>query len=71
MCQESSETEIDILAMPTDVTNENDVKNLMNSINTHFGRVDLLFNNAGINIAPSSVENIDSNDFQKVIDTSK
>lgn len=71
MCQESSETEIDILAMPTDVTNENDVKNLMNSINTHFGRVDLLFNNAGINIAPSPVENIDSNDFQKVIDTSK
>lgn len=71
MCQESSKTEIDILTMPTDVTNENDVKNLMNSINTHFGRVDLLFNNAGINIAPSSVEIIDSNDFQKVIDTSK
>jgi len=41
----------------------------MNAVNTQFGRIDLLFNNAGINIAPSSIEKIDSDDFQKVLDT--
>ncbi|KAL7533867.1 hypothetical protein ACHAXR_005498 [Thalassiosira sp. AJA248-18] len=69
MCEEMSEVELDILTMPTDVTKENDVNNLFQAANTHFGRVDLLFNNAGINIAPSSVESIDSDDFQRVIDT--
>ena len=69
MCEESSDVAIDILAVPTDVTKEDDVKMLMNAVNTHFGRLDLLFNNAGINIAPASVESIDSDDFQRVIDT--
>jgi NAD(P)-dependent dehydrogenase (short-subunit alcohol dehydrogenase family) len=41
----------------------------MGSVREHFGRVDLLFNNAGINIVPNTLEDIDSVDFQKVIDT--
>ena len=70
LCETSSDgVDINILTIPTDVTNEHDVQNLMNSIATHFGRVDLLFNNAGINIAPASVEEIDSIDFQRVMDT--
>eukprot|EP00571_Detonula_confervacea_P007995 CAMPEP_0172315628 /NCGR_PEP_ID=MMETSP1058-20130122/25807_1 /TAXON_ID=83371 /ORGANISM="Detonula confervacea, Strain CCMP 353" /LENGTH=656 /DNA_ID=CAMNT_0013029747 /DNA_START=69 /DNA_END=2039 /DNA_ORIENTATION=- len=69
LCEESSEVEIDILTMPTDVTKETDVQNLMNAVCAHFGRTDLLFNNAGINIAPSSVENIESADFERVMDT--
>jgi NAD(P)-dependent dehydrogenase (short-subunit alcohol dehydrogenase family) len=70
LCEESSSNAvIDVLAIPTDVTKESDVQNLMNSISTHFGRVDLLFNNAGINIAPASVEEIDYTDFQRVLDT--
>ncbi|KAL7425996.1 hypothetical protein ACHAXH_000380, partial [Discostella pseudostelligera] len=70
LCEESSgNAVIDVLAIPTDVTKESDVQNLMNSISTHFGRVDLLFNNAGINIAPASVEEIYSTDFQRVLDT--
>lgn len=69
MCQEVSEAEVDVLTVPTDVTNEIDAQNLMNAINTQFGRLDLLFNNAGINIAPASVETIDSDGFQRVLDT--
>ena len=61
--------EIDVLTMPTDVTNEDDVRRLADIVTSHFARVDLLFNNAGINIAPSSVEDIDSDDFMRVIDT--
>eukprot|EP00584_Thalassiosira_punctigera_P007818 CAMPEP_0172533194 /NCGR_PEP_ID=MMETSP1067-20121228/5981_1 /TAXON_ID=265564 ORGANISM="Thalassiosira punctigera, Strain Tpunct2005C2" /NCGR_SAMPLE_ID=MMETSP1067 /ASSEMBLY_ACC=CAM_ASM_000444 /LENGTH=661 /DNA_ID=CAMNT_0013317809 /DNA_START=74 /DNA_END=2059 /DNA_ORIENTATION=- len=69
MCREASEVEVDILTMPTDVTKETDVENLMDAIEAHFGRVDLLFNNAGINIAPASAETIYNDDFRKVMDT--
>lgn len=69
MCAECSKVGVDILTMPTDVTNESDVENLMKAIDTQFGRVDLLFNNAGINIAPASVETIDTDGFQKVMNT--
>ena len=70
LCKESSGvTEIDILTMSTDVTREDDILRLMGSVREHFGRVDLLFNNAGINIVPNSLEDLDSVDFQKVIDT--
>ena len=68
MCEESSDVEVDILTMPTDVTRETDVQNLMNAINTYLGRFDILFNNVGINIASSSIEKIDSDNFQKVLD---
>ena len=51
------------------MTNEDDVRRLADIVTSHFARVDLLFNNAGINIAPSSVEDIDSDDFMRVIDT--
>jgi NAD(P)-dependent dehydrogenase (short-subunit alcohol dehydrogenase family) len=60
---------IDVLTTSTDVTNEDDVNRLMDLVMSHFGRVDLLFNNAGINIAPTSVEDVDTADFMRVIDT--
>mmetsp|Transcript_40627 Transcript_40627/g.85327 ORF Transcript_40627/g.85327 Transcript_40627/m.85327 type:complete len:656 (-) Transcript_40627:135-2102(-) len=69
MCKDTSNIELDILTIPTDVTKESDVQNLMSVIAENFGRVDLLFNNAGINIAPLSVEKIDSHDFEKVLET--
>lgn len=68
MCQDSS-NDVDVLALPSDVNIETDVDYLMNVINSSFGRIDLLFNNAGINIAPASVEEITSADFQKVMNT--
>lgn len=61
--------EIDVLIVPTDVTKENEVQNLMNVIESKFHRLDLLFNNAGINMPPTSIEKIESNDFSRIIDT--
>jgi NAD(P)-dependent dehydrogenase (short-subunit alcohol dehydrogenase family) len=37
------------LAVPTDVTNPDSVQALFDTIEHHFGRLDLLFNNAGVN----------------------
>ena len=66
---ESLHSDVDVFPVPCDITNEKDVENLMSEVDTHFARIDLLFNNAGINIAPQSCEDIESDDFQKVIDT--
>jgi NAD(P)-dependent dehydrogenase (short-subunit alcohol dehydrogenase family) len=72
MCEEvASEAgiSIDVVCCPTDVTKERDVEMLMDTIASRFSRLDLLFNNAGINIGPASVETIESSDFQRVLDT--
>ena len=72
MCEEvakETEIEIDIVCCPTDVTKERDVEMLIETISARFSRLDLLFNNAGINIGPASIETIDSSDFQRVLDT--
>ena len=61
--------DVDVLAVPTDVTSERDVVNLTETVKRNFGRIDLLFNNAGINIPPASAEAIDPDDFRRVIDT--
>ncbi|KAL7486298.1 hypothetical protein ACHAW6_011896 [Cyclotella cf. meneghiniana] len=60
---------IDVLVVPTDVTKENEVQDLMHTIRSNFHRLDLLFNNAGINMPPTSVEKIDATDFTRIIDT--
>ena len=64
-----SEYSVDVLAVPTDVTSERDVANLTEAVKRNFGRIDLLFNNAGINIPPASAEAIEPDDFRRVIDT--
>jgi NAD(P)-dependent dehydrogenase (short-subunit alcohol dehydrogenase family) len=72
MCEEVAKKAgiaIDVLCCPTDVTKERDVEMLMDSISSRFARLDLLFNNAGINIGPASVETISSSDFERVLDT--
>jgi len=72
MCEEVANEagiEIDVVCWPTDVTKERDVEMLMDNISSRFSRLDLLFNNAGINIGPASVETIDSSDFERVMDT--
>ena len=40
--------EAEVLAVPTDVTNEDQVRALMRRINDRFGHIDVLVNNAGI-----------------------
>ena len=56
------------LVVPTDVTSEESVRALFAEARRACGRVDVLFNNAGINI-PGSVGELSVEDWRTVIDT--
>lgn len=60
-------TDIETLAVPTDVTSEDDVATLVEAVTDTFGGIDVLVNNAGItyhnSVAEKSVE-----EFQETID---
>ena len=53
------------LAIPTDMTKENEIKQMINSAKKHFGRIDILINNAGQGY-DAPVENIDIDTFHKL-----
>jgi NAD(P)-dependent dehydrogenase (short-subunit alcohol dehydrogenase family) len=55
------------LAIPTDVSKENQVEVLFARTLEAYGRVDILVNNAGV-AAPDAVENLKLEDWQRVID---
>eukprot|EP00980_Cylindrotheca_fusiformis_P025315 scaffold13478_cov132-Cylindrotheca_fusiformis.AAC.8 len=54
------------LCVRTDVSVETDVEELFRRTEAKFGKVDLLFNNAGVNSAAASIENVDFKDFERV-----
>ncbi|WP_439500120.1 SDR family oxidoreductase [Bosea sp. (in: a-proteobacteria)] len=58
------------LAVPTDVTDQASVKNLFATTKDKFGRLDVLFNNAGVN-APGGIllEDLSREQWQAVVDT--
>lgn len=55
------------LCVATDVTVEKDVETLFQTIEETYGKVDLLFNNAGINSPATSVEDVKYEDFEQVM----
>jgi NAD(P)-dependent dehydrogenase (short-subunit alcohol dehydrogenase family) len=55
-------------AIPTDVTNESEVAHLFASTIEQFGRLDLLFNNAGSNQARGPIEDLDYQAWCQVVD---
>ncbi|MET0236629.1 MAG: SDR family oxidoreductase [Kibdelosporangium sp.] len=55
------------LVVPTDVSRPESVRALFERVRESFGRVDLLFNNAGLN-APGNVGDLALEDWQRVID---
>lgn len=57
------------LCFQTDVAVEKEVYNLFRKVESRYGRVDLLFNNAGVNSAAVSVENVTFSDFERVLKT--
>jgi NAD(P)-dependent dehydrogenase (short-subunit alcohol dehydrogenase family) len=57
-----------ILCVPTDVADEASVTALFEAAVARFGRVDLLFNNAGLNGGRHSIEDMDAALFRAVID---
>jgi NAD(P)-dependent dehydrogenase (short-subunit alcohol dehydrogenase family) len=59
-----------LLLIAADVSNEADVKDYVERTHRHFGRIDGLYNNAGVESKQNPVEDYDSQVFDRVIDTS-
>jgi NAD(P)-dependent dehydrogenase (short-subunit alcohol dehydrogenase family) len=57
------------LAVPTDVTDPASVQALFDAVVKAWGRVDLLFNNAGINAPNTSIEDLPIDKWKAVVDT--
>jgi NAD(P)-dependent dehydrogenase (short-subunit alcohol dehydrogenase family) len=56
------------LAVPTDVSRAADVSNLFEAVERRWGRVDLLFNNAGAFGSPTPIDELAVEDWLTVID---
>jgi NAD(P)-dependent dehydrogenase (short-subunit alcohol dehydrogenase family) len=57
------------LAVPTDVTDAASIAALFAAVKNKFGRLDLLFNNAGTGTPATSVEELTLHQWQRVVDT--
>ena len=57
------------LVAPTDVGSPASVRALFDRCRERFGRLDLLFNNAGIGAAPKPLEDLSLEEWQAVVDT--
>ena len=60
--------DVKIIPVAADVSNEEAVKNYVNEAVKAFGRIDGLYNNAGIEGKQASITEYDVNIFKKVID---
>lgn len=56
------------LAVPTDVTDEHSVHALFQAVRERFGRLDLLFNNAGANAPAAPIDELSPEHWRAVID---
>jgi NAD(P)-dependent dehydrogenase (short-subunit alcohol dehydrogenase family) len=56
------------LAVPTDVADPASVAALFNEVKARFGRLDLLFNNAGVGAPPVSMEELTLEHWKNVVD---
>src|SRR3546814_8937301 len=56
------------LVVPTDVGDEVAVEALFTAIRESYGRLDLLFNNAGIGAPPAHFEDLTFEDWRRVVD---
>ena len=59
----------DVLSVVTDVGDPDSVARLFDTVATRFGRLDLLFNNAGIGSPPVPLEDLPLATLESVIDT--
>ena len=57
------------IAVPTDVTIPSSVSALFSATREAFGRLDLLFNNAGVGAQPASIEEVDYDEWRRVVET--
>lgn len=64
---EASDAPGRLFAMPTDVTDEHSVRALFDRTVAEFGRLDLLFNNAGVGAPPTSIDEITLEQWNAVV----
>ena len=57
------------LVVPTDITNPESVKNLFSKTLKTYGRLDLLFNNAGVGAPPKPLEDLTFEEWETVVAT--
>jgi NAD(P)-dependent dehydrogenase (short-subunit alcohol dehydrogenase family) len=57
-----------VLIVPADVSNSSSVQMLFEKTQQTFGRLDLLFNNAGINVPATPLEDLAVEDWKRVVD---
>ncbi|MGI9550316.1 MAG: SDR family oxidoreductase [Aurantibacter sp.] len=57
------------LAVPTDITDQKSVQNLFAQTKKAYGRLDLLFNNAGIGAPAKPLEELTLEEWRSVVDT--
>ena len=58
----------DVLALSCDVSQDNDVKRVINETLTHFGKLNVVVNNAAIGHIMSPISELSTMDWQRVID---
>ncbi len=56
------------LALPADVSDETQVRALFEQVRERFGRLDLLFNNAGISLPTTLPGDVSGQDWRKMVD---
>ncbi len=57
-----------VLAIPSDVGDQESVKRLFANAVNHFGRLDVLFNNAGVGAPPVNLEELNYEQWKSVVD---
>ncbi len=67
--RESGRPASQVLVVPTDVTNPAAVRHLFASVREKFGRLDLLFNNAGISSPSMPLEDVPYERWREILDT--
>jgi len=58
----------EVLVVAGDVSHPDDVERVFDAVLQHWGRLDILFNNAGINTKQRNIHNISIDDWRQVVD---
>ena len=56
--KEAGKNHVNAIAIPTDVRNARSIKNLFFKRREYFGHIDVVFNNAGINVPAIEIESL-------------
>ncbi len=66
--REASPHATQAIAVPADVTDEDSVRQLFDRVRAEFGRLDVLFNNAGVSAPAVPLEDITVQQWQSIVD---